>query len=335
MIYAPVLIPTMSRDKHFIRCVESLRKNTWAKYTDVYIGLDYPPNKKYWNGYNSICRYLDGEFNEFASFNVLKREKNYGAYKNMKELREMVLLRYDRFIRTDDDTEFSPNFLEYMNKGLQYSENHNEVIAVAGYSYPLKWKLKDNCNAFYVDFISPMWGIGFLKERYNMANQAICNGFNEMIFKTGEWRKFKYTDARLNDLVNGALSDDKNDLTRRVTDIGLAVALPAKKWVVLTPVLSKVRNWGFDGTGEYCQNIGKNENKQFARTYPYTKQRIDNQLTYELYVDNNLNCDENRKIINVFDSRKLSVKLKMRAKIIGYKLIQKYYNKLKRTKNNK
>ena len=40
--YAPVYIPTLCRDRHFILGVESLKKNGWAKYTDVYIGLDYP-----------------------------------------------------------------------------------------------------------------------------------------------------------------------------------------------------------------------------------------------------------------------------------------------------
>ena len=50
MKYAPILIPTLCRSKHFIRCIESLKKNGWAKYTDVYVALDYPakeaqPNK--------------------------------------------------------------------------------------------------------------------------------------------------------------------------------------------------------------------------------------------------------------------------------------------------
>ena len=47
MIYAPILIPTLCRAEHFIRCVESLKNNSWAKYTDVFIGLDYPPTEKY------------------------------------------------------------------------------------------------------------------------------------------------------------------------------------------------------------------------------------------------------------------------------------------------
>lgn len=68
MKYAPILIPTMCRYNHFFRLIESLKVNTWAKYTDIYIGLDYPPSSKYEEGYKQICEYLDGDFSEFTRF---------------------------------------------------------------------------------------------------------------------------------------------------------------------------------------------------------------------------------------------------------------------------
>lgn len=116
-VYAPMLIPTLCRDQHFMRCIESLKKNTWAKYTDVYIGLDYPPDEKYRDGYIKICEYLkSNDFSQFASFNVCKRNVNFGSEKNMAALRDSVETKFPYFIRTDDDAEFSPDFLEYINK---------------------------------------------------------------------------------------------------------------------------------------------------------------------------------------------------------------------------
>ena len=118
MKYAPIYIPTLCRSEHFIRLMESLRKNTWAKYTDVYIALDYPAKDSQKDGYNKICEYLKEDFTEFASFNLIKRDKNYGSSRNSKEILEYISSKYDRFIRTDDDCEFSPNFLEYINLSL-------------------------------------------------------------------------------------------------------------------------------------------------------------------------------------------------------------------------
>lgn len=60
-------------------------------YTDVYVALDYPSKETHWEGYNKIREYLKGEFPEFASFNVIAREANYGSARNMRELRNDIL----------------------------------------------------------------------------------------------------------------------------------------------------------------------------------------------------------------------------------------------------
>ena len=74
MKYAPIIIPTLCRFEHFQRLIESLKCNSWAKYTDVYVGIDYPPIQRYRQGWQRICDYVDnGNFDEFASFNVVKR----------------------------------------------------------------------------------------------------------------------------------------------------------------------------------------------------------------------------------------------------------------------
>ena len=38
----PIIIPTLCRYEHFARCIESLKENKYAQYTDIYIGIDYP-----------------------------------------------------------------------------------------------------------------------------------------------------------------------------------------------------------------------------------------------------------------------------------------------------
>ena len=111
MVYAPILIPTLCRDEHFIRCIESLKKNSWAKYTQIYVALDYPIKATQWSGYNKILDYLTGDFSEFAGMNVFKRTHNYGAHDNVVDARNKLLEEYDRFIYTDDDCEFTSHFL--------------------------------------------------------------------------------------------------------------------------------------------------------------------------------------------------------------------------------
>lgn len=40
------------------RCIESLKNNFYAKYTDLYISVDYPPSEKYVKGYEKVKEYL-------------------------------------------------------------------------------------------------------------------------------------------------------------------------------------------------------------------------------------------------------------------------------------
>ena len=163
---APVIIPTLCRADHFIRLVESLKKNTLAPLTDVIVGLDYPLKEEHYHGYYLISKYLEGDFAVFKSFVLFKRDRNYGSEQNLQCLMDYVTSKYDRFIKTDDDAEFSPNFLEYMNKCLDEYEHDEDVIAVTGYSYPLKWKTSEQANVFKESFICPMWGTGFWTKKY-------------------------------------------------------------------------------------------------------------------------------------------------------------------------
>ena len=97
-MYAPIYIPTLCRDAHFIKGLESLKNNGWAKYTDVYIALDYPAKESHWEGYRKICDYLEnGDFSVFAGFYVKKREKNIGSLANIDSMCEELAEKYDRW----------------------------------------------------------------------------------------------------------------------------------------------------------------------------------------------------------------------------------------------
>ena len=61
MKYAPIIIPTLNRIEHLKRCITSLQKNPWAKYTPLIVSVDYPPNERYVEGYKKVCKYLKEE----------------------------------------------------------------------------------------------------------------------------------------------------------------------------------------------------------------------------------------------------------------------------------
>lgn len=326
MIFAPILITTLSRDVHFIRLIESLKRNTWAQYTDVFIGLDYPPSEKYREGYNTICQYLENNFDDFRSFNVIKRTKNYGSLKNMTDLREMVLKTHDRFIRTDDDAEFSPNFLEYMNKCLMNYKDDPNVVAVTGYSYPINWSVSKNANVLKENFSCPMWGTGFWREKYKVIYDSIVikkcllTNINSIITSGAMERML---DVAKNEFVNLCLSPDfENTLAAKVSDISVRIYTATYDKYVIVPTLSKVRNWGFDGTGEYCcKTTVKKTRKISARNYAYHLQPIDTSNEFVLKEDTLNAVLLNKNRMNEFDGLALISKIRIWSKLMLYKIL--------------
>lgn len=321
-IYAPVLIPTLCRSKHFIRCVESLKKNGWAKYTDIYVALDYPPNEKYESGYTEICKYLNEEdFSVFASFNVIKRDYNFGSVKNMRDLRNSVEGKYPYFIRTDDDAEFSVNFLEYMNKCLWQFENDKNCLGIMGFCYPLDWKVENDSNIFKMNYMCYMWGTAFYFDKYNLVRNDLENCYLKKVFKKSilNGKSKKLLTVRYEDFVSeGTL---KHPLLECASDVGIGTYMPIQgSLFMISPTISKVRNWGFDGSGVYCPKTEINKKKLTTQNFDYTNQAIDNSSTFNIKLDNNENYELNRRVLNKFEKRSILILIKTKLKLVTYLL---------------
>lgn len=308
MIYAPIYIPTLCRSEHFKRCIESLKRNSWAKYTDVYVGIDYPPADKYRKGWEEICDYVDnGDFSAFNTFIVIKRDVNYGASKNSVELRKMILEKYDRYIRTDDDIEFSPNFIEYMDKCLEAYEDDPDIVNVTGYSYPIEWKTSEGATCVKQNINVSMWGCGFWKKKEELV-RPYCNSFgsvNDLPLVLKENRYERMIDAAKKEYIEGAGTWIKrNRFVGSRSDIGSRIYLAVAGRYCISPIISKARNYGFDGSGVYCDDIvGDNKFGNTAGTYNYPMQPIDTADTFELIPDTLHDYEENRKRLNAFDYR--------------------------------
>lgn len=310
MKYAPVIIPTLCRATHFIRLVESLKRNSWAKHTDIYIGLDYPPSEKYRKGWEEICNYLDnGDFSAFYSFTVFKHKSNIGASQNNKYLRDYVLNNYDRYIRFDDDNEVSPNFLEYIDKCLEKYEDDDDVIAVCGYSYPIVWKVSSGATLLKQNVNVAVWGVGYWKKKLeicypyltlgqmlrDLPNVIKAKSYEKMI----DAAKLEYFTASCFSLQIGGVKG----WMKSASDIGLRSYLAVSGKYAISPVLSKVRNHGFDGSGTGCQMIDSGLNGNTAGTYNYAQQPIDDSSNFEIIEDTLKAVRENRDILNAFDYR--------------------------------
>lgn len=132
-LLAPVIIPTLNRYEHLKRCIDSLSRCTYADKTEVIVSVDFPPSEKYREGHNYICDYLD-KFEGFGKLTVIKQEKNLGVFGNYEFLKDYVSNRYEKYIFTEDDNEFSPCFLEFLNSCLRRFKDDKSIMSISGYT---------------------------------------------------------------------------------------------------------------------------------------------------------------------------------------------------------
>lgn len=236
---APVLIPTLNRYTHFKTCIESLLNCTNASNTDLFIALDFPLKDCHFEGYNQIKSYLT-TINGFKSINIIEREKNLGPINNFFESINYVLERYDRFIFSEDDNVFSPDFLDFINQGLEVYKDRKDIISITGYQYPVILPKNYKQDVYLFSGFSA-WGYGTWKDKWNNIDWNI-----------DELRIFLNNKTLANKLLSKNLIKGLDLIvkTGKITgDTYIAYYQSKKNMYSVFPVISRVRNNGHDGTG--------------------------------------------------------------------------------------
>lgn len=253
MNYYPVYIPTLNRYTHFKRCVESLARNTHADKTELVIGLDYPLEEKYVEGYLKIKSYIP-TIKGFKKVTVFERTENYGPSKNSLDLRDYCFRHYDAVILTEDDNEFSPCFLDFMNKALEKYRDDNRVVSVCGCNNENLYNVPRH-NVFFAPS-GGAWGLALWRHKM-FLNDLSEDYFENVVYSVkASWRVFRSFPSVFNMLIS-MVSQGK-----KWGDVMWTTYNVLNNKYQLTPSISMVRNWGVDGSGVNC-GVDNSFSKQF------------------------------------------------------------------------
>ncbi len=278
MIYAPVMIITCNRDQHLARCIASLAKNGYASETELFISVDYPPEDRYVDGWNRVCRLLERPIEGFKKVNIYLQEKNLGPLGNEDFLFRKVFALYDRVITSEDDNEFAPNFIEYIDKGLMLYEKNQRVFGICGYAFDYRFRARGNNVIALTDF--NMWGCGLWREKESiMARQLSYREWEKKARNLFVMGRLYHNRKRLFSRMLGELLTCGEKVWAEKTDINRGIALALNGWCTVHPVLTKVRNWGWDGSG--LNIIGAVEKQD-----EYEGQRLDTDLHFKYQTKN-------------------------------------------------
>ena len=318
--YAPIIIPTLCRYEHLKRCLESLVINHGAERTDVFIALDYPTKEVHWDGYRKIDSYLSNNNLNFKSLHVIKREKNFGPVKNLFVLKDYVYSLYNKLILSDDDNEFAPGFLDFVNQGLALYENDERVNAICGYNYNIDMPGAMNDSYFSYEFSA--WGTGLWREKDIKMKSLYSQGYITSVLSSYKsmFTLFQKEPRLLNTLIYLQKSDQIYGDTINVTYQYL------NDVVSLFPKKSLVRNHGFDMSGSTINKVDLS----------YTNQEIDMNENHKSLGKIAIEVDYNAmKYVQKFHKRPLWMNIAIFVRMLWLKWTGRdifYYYDIKRHK---
>lgn len=290
MIFAPILIPTLNRYDHLRRCLESLSDCSFANETEVFVALDFPPSQKYVEGWKKTKEYLGGCGNlNFKQLHVIERDHNYGAYLatdegNAKCLVKEICEKYDRYILTEDDNVFSPNFLEYANKGLELFENDESVFCLGGYRFKFDSKFDDNTYLRQDVNYSP-WGVATWRNRHHQLEYLNYLWYRKHLKPSVIFRLFnRYGLEIISWLINMSCANN----SWAIVDSNISMFLSITGMQQIIPRENLVENIGLDGSGFSMGNV---KDQEWCANNP-----ISQNAHFEFIGTGYEHFDENRKI---------------------------------------
>lgn len=323
--FAPVIISTLCRYEHFKACIESLSQCTYANQTEVYIGLDFPSKESHWEGYNKIANYLHNNKLSFKKLHVIKRERNYGTGTNgnFATLVKEAFKQYDSIICSEDDNIFSPNFLDYINQGLEKYKDHKDIIAICGYRH--YYPIKKGDNTFYrqnVDFSA--WGYGIWKDRQQEILSKDFKYFRKQMFSISAWKRLiQNGNHRIACFLEYTIPQWNQAQTDNLYSVYAAIN---NMDVIMPSKVSLVRNIGADGSGLNFKNVSKEVTKK------HLTQPIDTEKYFQFIGTGYEFYDENKRI-HRNDSYARITNIKMIIRFIKY-IIKLPFNYILARSNN-
>lgn len=178
MGYAPVVVFGYNRADMLENLIDSLEKNKNVEQMDLFIFLDIPDKKNlrdvplseevivYVNTYKSVSK--------FKNVEIKVARKHKGLADSIISGVTKVINRYGKAIVLEDDLRVSNDFLDYMQRGLDFYENDNKVWSVAAYS-PIAKGLERCKKDVFLAPRAESWGWGTWKNRWNHMDWTLAS----------------------------------------------------------------------------------------------------------------------------------------------------------------
>ena len=265
---APIFLTTYCRINHLKRAIESLRKSPLASESHLYILSDGPkPGDE--RRVTEIRQYLD-TIDGFGEVVIIKRCENNRS-DNINELRN-ILYNHGTCIAIEEDLEFSPAFLEFINHFLITYKDDPNVFNVGGFT-----PVNQN-SAFDYYFIRRFegWGCGFWAEKFKCIENDLPR-YEEI---QSDWTTMRRIEAMGEDVKRMIAQLASGRL--KATDVLICYHSALRGLLSLLPTETLVLNHGLDGSGEHCAKTDMFAELVISEKFEHSHEKRNSEVDHDL-----------------------------------------------------
>ena len=239
---APIVLFVYNRPEHTRRTLAALAANPLAIHSDLIIYADGPKKPEHAaevEQARDVARGASG----FKSVRMIEREKNLGLANSIIAGVSEICTARGRAIVVEDDLLVAPQFLTFLNRGLDRYADEPNVFQISGYMFPVV--TEPSSDGLFLPLIS-CWGWGTWQRAWSQFDPS-ATGYRQLAGDPDLRARFNL-DGNYD--YFGMLADQiEGKIDSRGVRWLLSVFL--KGGLVLYPRRSLVQNVGIDGTGTH------------------------------------------------------------------------------------
>ena len=248
-MYAPIVIFAFNRLEPLKACVSSLAANDEAAETDLIVYVDGPRANKDGEAekVDAVRQFVNG-ITGFKSLETHFSEENKKLGPSIIAGVTDVINRYGKTIVIEDDLIVSRNMLAYVNQGLDKYESNPEVFSISAYSNRVKAPKGYAYDAYFAPR-SSSWGWATWKDRWMSCDWELKN-WDSVEKNAKAFNRWGGSDCfgmlkgwKIGRNQSWAIRFCYNQFTQNA--------------VSLFPLISKIDNEGFDGSGTNCTKYNR------------------------------------------------------------------------------
>lgn len=245
MNLTPIILFAFNRLEVLKATIASLLNNKEARDSILYVFVDgaRPQREGETENVEKVRNFVKS-INGFKEVHYKFATQNKGLGPSIIEGVTEVINQYGKAIILEDDLILASNFLSFMNQSLDRYEEEKKVFSICGYSNQVKVPEDYHYDTYFCTR-SSSWGWGTWADRWNSVDWQLEN-FDQYHTMRKAFNKWGGSDCWK------MLSDWKVGKNKSWA-IRFCFSQFLQQKISLFPIISKVKNDGFDGQGTNCK----------------------------------------------------------------------------------